>query len=49
MIESLNTVNVVIGIAVIILNLIPLILKKYNYLLLTIILSLILMYIGLIV
>lgn len=47
--ENLNLINVVIGSAVIILNLIPLVLKKYKYLLLTIILSLILMYIGLMV
>ncbi len=42
----LNTTNTIIGIAVIILNLIPLIFKKYKYLLLTIVLSLILMYLG---
>lgn len=35
-----------IGIAVIILNLIPLITKKYKYLIVTLIISLILMYIG---
>ena len=38
--------NLVIGIFVIIINLIPLITKKYNYLLLTAILSLIAMYVG---
>ncbi len=40
------TSNIVIGIAVIVLNLIPLLLKKYKYLLITAILSLILMYGG---
>ncbi len=46
---NLNYVNVVIGLAVIILNSIPLITKKHKYLLLTIIISLILMYIGLMI
>ncbi len=38
--------NLAIGIFVIIINLIPLITKKYKYLLLTAILSLIAMYVG---
>ena len=38
--------NVVIGIAVIIINLIPIITKKYKYLILTAIVSILLMYIG---
>ncbi len=38
-----------IGITVIILNLIPLLLKRYKYLLVTVIVSLILMYLGLMI
>ncbi len=43
--EIINT-DVVVGIAVIILNLIPILTKKYKYLLVTAILSLIIMYGG---
>ncbi len=45
MINQINQ-NVVIGVAVIILNLIPLLTKKYKYLLITAILSIILMFGG---
>lgn len=45
MIEILST-NLAIGIFVIIINLIPLATKKYKYLLLTAVLSIIAMYIG---
>jgi len=38
--------NLIIGGAVVVLNLVPILTKKYKYLLLTIILSLILMYGG---
>ena len=48
MIEIVPT-NLAIGIFVIIINLIPLITKKYNYLLLTAILSLIAMYVGMLI
>ncbi len=41
----INT-NIIIGLGVIVLNLIPIFLKKYKYLLVTLILSLILMYLG---
>ncbi len=43
---NLNIQNTAIGLAVIVLNLIPLLTKKYKYLILTIIISLILMYLG---
>ena len=43
--QILNS-DVVVGIAVIILNLIPILTKKYKYLLVTAILSLIIMYGG---
>ena len=39
-------INLTIGIFVIIINLIPLVTKKYKYLLLTAILSIIAMYVG---
>ena len=44
-IEIINT-NIAIGVFVIIINLIPLATKKYKYLLLTAILSIIAMYVG---
>lgn len=43
---KLEILNVVIGLGVIVLNLIPLVLRRYKYLIVTAILSLILMYIG---
>ena len=43
-----ETTNVIIGLAVIVLNLIPLLTRRYKYLLVTAILSLIIMYIGMI-
>ncbi|MEK6906835.1 MAG: hypothetical protein AABW81_04415 [Nanoarchaeota archaeon] len=43
---NLTYSNTLIGIAVIILNLIPFLTKKYNYLVITAIISLIIMYIG---
>lgn len=46
---KLEITNVVIGLAVIVLNLIPIITKKYKYLMITAILSIILMYIGLMI
>ncbi|MBU2615798.1 MAG: hypothetical protein KKC19_01720 [Nanoarchaeota archaeon] len=41
--------DILIGTAVVIINLIPLLTKKYKYLLVTAILSLILMYIGMMI
>lgn len=43
--EIINS-NIIIGTTVVVLNLIPLLTKKYKYLILTAILSLIIMYIG---
>jgi len=45
----MTTTETLIGITVIVLNLLPIIFKKYKYLLITIILSLILMYLGLMI
>ncbi len=43
---NLSLQNTAIGLAVIVLNLIPILTRKYKYLILTIIISLILMYLG---
>ena len=45
MMDIINS-NLIIGVTVIVLNLIPLLLGKYKYLIVTAILSLILMYAG---
>jgi len=45
-INMITNEKLIIGVSVIILNLIPLLTKRYKYLIVTIIISLILMYLG---